>query len=132
MLSLTRTVLVGEDDASGLVFFATYFHYMAAGDQELFAALGHPIWGQIAEGSSGPAVNATCDYLAPVRAGDTLDHHIRLLVGARTSVRTDHEWVHRTGSVAARGSITRCWVDLSTMAPMPVPAWVRDRADGRI
>jgi acyl-CoA thioesterase FadM len=132
VLTRERTVFVGDDDASGLIFFAMYFHYMAEGDQELFESIGHPIWGQIADGTAGPAVNATCDYLAPARAGDRLLQTIRLVAGSRSSVRTEHEWTLPSGTVAARGRITRAWVDLATMETVPAPAWIVQHADGNI
>jgi acyl-CoA thioesterase FadM len=131
MLTRTRTVLVGEDDGSGIIYFASYFRYMAEGDHELFERLGHAIWDQINEGFSGPAVNATCNYLSPARAGDRLEHRVRLLVG-RSSLRTEHEWRLPSGAVGAEGGITRCWVDLAKMEPVPVPDWMRDQADGEL
>lgn len=132
MFTRQRRVLVGDDDASGIIFFASYFHYMAEGDQELFEALGHPIWDQIDTGEAGPAVNATCDYLSPARSGDLLRQTVRLVAGAHTSVRTEHEWTLDSGVVTARGRITRCWVDLASMTKLPLPAWIQDHADARL
>jgi 4-hydroxybenzoyl-CoA thioesterase len=125
----TRKVLVGEDDASGLIYFATYFHYMSEGDQLLFEEIGHPIHRQIRDRIAGPAVHAECDYVAPARAGDELTHEISLLTGKRSSVTSRHEF--RCGDrVVARGRIVRAYIDLGRFRTVDVPAGIRAAADG--
>jgi YbgC/YbaW family acyl-CoA thioester hydrolase len=122
---IVRRVYVGDDDQSGLIYFATYFRYMAEGDQECFAALGYPFWSQIAAGESGPAVHAACDFVAPARTGDTLRQQIRLLPGASSSCTTEHTFIDEGGVTVARGRIVRAWVDLTTMQTRPLPPWLR-------
>lgn len=123
---IERRVYLGDDDMSGLIYFATYFRYMAEGDQECFEALGHPVWDQIADGESAPAVHASCDFLAPARAGDRLRQQIRLVAGERSSSTTEHTFVTDAGVTVARGRIVRAWVHLATMETRPVPPWLRD------
>ncbi|MFF5988776.1 acyl-CoA thioesterase [Prauserella flavalba] len=123
-----RKVLVGEDDASGLIYFATYFHYMSEGDQLLFDEIGSPIHRQIRDRLAGPAVHVECDYLAPVRAGDELTHEIVMAAGKRSSVMTEHEF-RRGDLVVARGRIVRAYVDLGTLETVEVPDLIRAAAD---
>jgi acyl-CoA thioesterase FadM len=127
-LTRTRKVFVGEDDASGIIFFATYFHYMAEGDQLLFEQIGAPVHRQIADRAAGPAVHVECDYVSPARAGDELEHEIRLSVGRRSSYATTHEF-RSGGRVVARDRIVRAFVDLDTLRTAPVPAEIRAAAD---
>lgn len=122
---IVRRVYVGDDDQSGLIYFATYFRYMAEGDQDYFAALGHPFWSQIAAGESGPAVHAACDFVAPARTGDTLRQQVRLVPGAGSSWATEHTFVDEAGVTVAQGRIVRVWVDLATMETRPLPRWLR-------
>lgn len=123
---IERRVYLGDDDMSGLIYFATYFRYMAEGDQECFEALGHPVWSQIAAGESAPAVHASCDFLAPARSGDRLRQQIRLTPGGRSSCTTEHTFVTEEGVTVARGRIVRAWVHLATMETTPVPRWLHD------
>ena len=122
---IERRVYVGDDDMSGLIYFATYFRYMAEGDQECFEALGHPVWSQIADGVSAPAVHASCDFLAPARSGDRLRQQIRLTAGDRSSSTTEHTFVTDSGVTVAQGRIVRAWVHLASMETRPVPPWLR-------
>jgi 4-hydroxybenzoyl-CoA thioesterase len=127
-ITRTRKVFVGEDDASGIIYFATYFHYMSEGDQLLFEAIGTPVHHQIADRAAGPAVHVECDYVAPARAGDELEHEIRLSAGRRSSYTTTHEF-RSGGRVVARGRIVRAFVDLDTLRTAPLPAAIRAAAD---
>lgn len=121
----TRTVYVGDDDASGLIYFASYFRYMAEGDQDMFEALEHPVMMHIRAGVSCPAVSSTCDFVSPARAGDTIVQRIKLRCGSRSSFYSDHEFSVE-GKRVAVGRVTRAWVDLSTMTSEPVPNWIRE------
>lgn len=132
---VVRTVYVGDDDASGLIYFASYFRYMAEGDQDMFEALGQPVVSHIRAGVACPAVSSTCEFVSPARAGDTVVQRIRLHCGPRSSFYSDHEFSVEGKEVAA-GRVTRVWVDLSTMTSEPVPDWIRkagyrDPAEGQ-
>jgi acyl-CoA thioesterase FadM len=124
-----RTVLVGEDDVSGLIYFPTYYHYMSEGDQELFSKLGHPVWEQLRSGIAAPAVHTEVDYLAPARAGDELVHRITMYAGRRTSTCTVHEFIRADGAMAARGLIVRAWVEMDGMTATPIPDWLSAVSD---
>lgn len=120
----TRTVLFGDDDSSGLVYFPSYFQYMSEGDQEVFAAIGYPAHEQVAARITSPTVHVECDYLAPARAGDVLSQHVVMTAGGRASVTSEHEF--RCGDVVvARGRIVRAFVDLDAMTTVEVPVAFR-------
>lgn len=123
----TRTVLVGDDDASGLLYFPVVYQYMSEGEQEIFGLLGRPTWGQIDDGVASPAVHTECDYISATRAGDVLTHTLRVRLGNHSSMGTEHEFTTRDGKLALRGRIVRAWVELATMSIQPVPQWLRSR-----
>ena len=120
----TRTVLFGDDDSSGLIYFPSNFHYMSEGDQEDFAAIVFPVHEQVSSRVTSPTVHVECDYLAPARAGDVLTQDVHLLVGQRTSVTSEHEFL-KGEVLVARGRIVRAFVDLDTMSSCDVPAAFR-------
>ena len=119
-----RTVYVGDDDASGLIYFASYFRYMAEGDQDHMAALGHPVLEGISQGTTCPAVSSSCDFTSPARAGDQLEQTITIRPGLRSSFTCEHVFTVSDREVA-RGRIVRVWVDLATLRPIELPAWLR-------
>jgi 4-hydroxybenzoyl-CoA thioesterase/acyl-CoA thioester hydrolase len=125
---LRRTVHLGDDDSSGLIFFATYFRYMSEGEQDYLAALGHPVAAHVRDGVTCPAVGSSCEFVSPVYGGDVLDQTIRLVAGRRSSFRSEHEF--RAGErVVARGRIDRVWTELATMTSQPLPDWIRAAAE---
>ncbi|MGK2956216.1 MAG: acyl-CoA thioesterase [Solirubrobacterales bacterium] len=122
-----RSVYVGDDDASGLIYFATYFRYMAEGDQDHMAALGHPVIEGMGQGATCPAVSSSCDFLSPARAGDDLEQIITINPGRRSSFTCEH--LFKVGDrLVARGRIVRVWVDLATLTPLELPRWLRAEA----
>jgi acyl-CoA thioesterase FadM len=118
-------VHIGDDDSSGLMFFGTVFRYVSEGDQLLFERLGHPAWDQIRDGAAAPVVHASCDFLAPAKAGAELLQEIELRPGERSSMSFEHRFTAvADGTVVAMARTVRCWVDLAAMATQPLPSWL--------
>lgn len=124
-LTSERHVYIGDDDASGLIYFNSYFRYMSEADQEFFRLVGHPLIESIRDGVSCPCVKAECSYIRPVRAGDDLSHVTTLESPGRSSFRMVHRF-YLDGNLAAEGIISRVWTDLTAMSSMPLPQWLRD------
>ena len=124
-LTSSRHVFIGDDDASGLIYFNSYFRYMSEADQDFFRAVGHPLIESINEKVSCPCVKAECSYIRPVRAGDDLSQITTLESPGRSSFRMVHRF-YLDGSLAAEGVISRVWTDLEAMTSMPLPQWLRD------
>lgn len=128
---LRRTVYVGDDDASGLIYFPSYSRYMAEGDQDYLAALGHPVVELIGDGVSCPAVSSSCDFVSPARAGDSLEQEIRITTGRRSSFVCHHEF--RIGDrIVASGSVVRVWVNLADMSSQPLPKWLLEASESEL
>lgn len=128
MYERTRPVFVGEDDGSGLIYFATYYTYISEGEQLLFADLGLSMAEQVRTGVAMPVVHSECDCIGPVRAGDVLTHTIRLEVGARSTVTAHHEFRDAvTGQLRARGLLIRVLTAMDSRSSVPIPDDVRDR-----
>jgi len=125
VLTTQRFVYIGDDDASGLIYFASYFRYMADADQDFFREIGQPLIESIRDGVSCPCVNATCDYVRPVRAGDELSQVTTLEHPGRSSFKMVHRF-YLNNTLAAEGHLSRVWTDLGTMTSAPLPQWLRD------
>lgn len=123
--SVRRTVYLGDDDASGLIYFGTYFRYMGDADQDYFAELGHPVMGTIRQGATCPVVHAECDYVSATRSGDRVVQTVRIVAGNRASFRCEHEFTDEEGTVLARGAMVRVWVEHPSLKTLPLPEWLR-------
>ena len=77
--SITRTVEFAETDMAGIMHFSNFFRWMEACESAFYRSAGLPLIsfapGQVV---GWPRVNATCDYRAPLRFGDTVE--VRLFV----------------------------------------------------
>lgn len=68
-------VRFGDTDPYGVVYFASYFRYCHQGIEEFLRRRGlppHEVFRNIDEGFGLPVVSAACDFLRPVRYGETL------------------------------------------------------------
>jgi YbgC/YbaW family acyl-CoA thioester hydrolase len=124
-LTSERHVYIGDDDASGLIYFNSYFQYMSEADQDFFRAVGHPLVESIRNSVSCPCVKAECSYMRPVRAGDDITQITNLESPGRSSFRMVHRF-YLEGNLAAEGVISRVWTDLTAMTSVPLPQWLRD------
>jgi YbgC/YbaW family acyl-CoA thioester hydrolase len=125
-----RPVFVGEDDASGLIFFVTYFNYVNEGEQLLFEEIGLPTSKQISQRLTMPAVHAECDYIAPAHAGEVLTQTTRFTAGTRSTVTSEHEFRNAAGDLVARAKVVRALTDLDTMRSVEIPPHIRALLDG--
>lgn len=125
VLTSIRQVYIGDDDASGLIYFNSYFRYMSEADQEFFVTVGQPLIESIRSGVSCPCVNAECAYIHPVRAGDTLTQVTTLEYPGRTSFKMVHRF-YLGDTLAAEGRLSRVWTDLTGMTSTPLPQWLRE------
>lgn len=127
----TRSVFVGEDDASGLIYFPTYYTYMSEAEQLMFDELGLPMADQIRRGTAMPVVHSECDYIAPVRAGDVLTQVVELEAGGRSTITLWHEFRDAsTGQVRARARLVRALTSLEAMTSVPIPDDIRAQLTG--
>jgi YbgC/YbaW family acyl-CoA thioester hydrolase len=124
-LTSERHVYIGDDDASGLIYFNSYFQYMSEADQDFFRTVGHPLVESIRNSVSCPCVKAECSYMRPVRAGDDITQITKLESPGRSSFRMVHRF-YLEGNLAAEGVISRVWTDLTAMTSVPLPQWLRD------
>jgi YbgC/YbaW family acyl-CoA thioester hydrolase len=125
--SVERQLYVGEqDDVSGYIYLPGYFHFMSMGDQDMLAALGHPMWAQIDEGLSVPVVHTACDYKRPLRVGTRFVDRMNLHLGQKSSFRVTHVFEGTTGEIYATGVVVRCWVDMKTFSRAQMPDWFRE------
>jgi acyl-CoA thioester hydrolase len=119
-------VVMAEVDASQIHFTAIY-RWMDRGFSEWLAEVGHPFTRILEEGPGVPIVDSRCSFLGRISLDDELE--LRTVVGGvgRTSFRSRHEFT-RGDEVVARGELVHVCVNRQTRAPVPVPDWLRERA----
>lgn len=83
----TRKVEFADTDMEGIVHFARYLVYMETAEHELLRAAGTEV---TADGLVWPRVKIECEYLAPLRFGDTVEVEVTVADRGRSSVTYEH------------------------------------------
>ncbi len=128
---ITRRVEFAETDMAGIVHFANFFRMMESTEHAFFRSLGFSIHGhEEGETTGWPRVNASCDYMRPLRFEDEVEIHLLVTEVRSRSIR--YRFVFRKvsdGIEVAQGSIIAVCttVDKSTgrLMPMQIPERIR-------
>lgn len=114
---------------AGIAHFSRFFLWMEQAEHEFLDSrrLG-VILEHDGERFGLPRVNATCDYLAPVRYRDILTIAVTLAEVGRSSIRYNFDFAVG-GKAVARGAITACFcaITSSGIASKPLPDWFREK-----
>jgi acyl-CoA thioester hydrolase len=127
---IRRRVEFSDTDAGGIAHFARFFVFMEICEHDLLRSLGaDPGAGPRADGRviGWPRVAASCEFLSPVRFGDELDVHLRVLRLGRTSLGLGFSLSH-AGRPVARGRTTVVCAVLNApggIQPVPIPEELR-------
>jgi acyl-CoA thioester hydrolase len=125
-----RRIEFSDTDAGGIAHFARFFVFMEGAEHELLRALGANPGAERADGGpliGWPRVAASCEFLSPVRFGDELEIHVRVLRVGRTSLSFGFAMSH-DGRPVARGRTTTVCAVLDApegIQPIPIPAALR-------
>jgi 4-hydroxybenzoyl-CoA thioesterase len=121
-------VRFADVDHAGIVYYPRFFHYFHLAFEELWRArLGAHAYRDLLdrERVGFPAVRAECDFVAPLRFGDTAEISLAVARLGGKSI----EFAYRVDrvdprQVCARGRVTCAVVDLARFAAIPVPEHV--------
>jgi acyl-CoA thioesterase FadM len=121
-------VVMSEVDVAQ-VHFTAVCRWMDRGMSEWLAEVGHPFTRLLEEGPGIPIVGVHLTFPGRIMLDDEIT--LRTSVGGvgRTSFRSRHEFT-RDAEPVARGELVHVCVNRATREPIPVPGWVRDRAEG--
>jgi acyl-CoA thioester hydrolase len=125
-----RRIEFSDTDAGGIAHFARFFVFMEICEHEMLRSLGaDPGAGPQPDGRviGWPRVAAACEYLSPVKFGDEVEVHLRILRVGRTSLTFGFALSH-AGRPVARGRTTAVCAVLNApggIAPIPIPEALR-------
>lgn len=131
MFRYTTPVRFADVDHAGIVYFPRFFDYFHVAFEELWRARlgGHAYRELIDRDRVGfPAVRAECEFLAPLRFGDTVDIDVSVARLGGKSI-TFHYQMFRVGEPRVRcadGRVVCAVVDLAKFAAIAVPERVVD------
>ena len=131
---IQRTVEFYETDMAGIVHFSNFFRYMESAEHAFLRSIDHQLHGDLEGTETGwPRVNATCDYRAPARFGDTLNIAVFVSEVRNRSIRYRFE-ITRGETLIAEGSIAAAHVALTEngIQAVPVPDSLRARLESLI
>jgi acyl-CoA thioester hydrolase len=119
-------VVMSEVDASQIHFTAIY-RWMDRGLSEWLAEIGRPFTRILEEGPGIPIVESRCSFLGRIVLDDEIVLTTTVGGVGRTSFRSRHEFA-RASEVVARGELVHVCVNRATRETVPVPDWLRERA----
>jgi YbgC/YbaW family acyl-CoA thioester hydrolase len=131
--TLSHRVEFSETDMAGIVHFANFFRMMENAEHAFFRSLGFGIHGHEDGSTTGwPRVNATCEFLRPLRFEEIVDIQLLVAEVRSRSIRYGFRfWKDEDGRrvEVARGGMTSVCasVEQSTgrLAAVPIPDAVR-------
>ncbi len=116
-----RCVQFADTDAAGVVHFSRLLCYAEEAEHDLLRRLGIPLLGN----GGWPRVHVDCDYLAPVRPGESVEVAIYPEEIGRSSVLWTFA-VSVSGTEVARGRMKTVCVD-EQGSPVEIrPEWRRE------
>ena len=131
---LTRRIEFAETDMAGIVHFANFFRMMENTEHAFFRSLGFSIHAHDEAGTTGwPRVNATCDYLRPLRFEDEVEIHLLVAEVRNRSIRYD--FVFRKvidGVEVARGSLAAVCASVDKVTGRLLPVLIPERIREKI
>jgi len=122
-------VRFGDTDPYGVVYFASYFRYCHHGIEELLRHVGlppHEYFRNQDEGFGLPIVGASCDFLRPVKYGESLRLAVSV-IKAREKALTFGFRFYRADrdELVAEGQATMVAID-RTWRSRPLPERLRE------
>lgn len=125
----------GHTDHAGLVYYPRVFHYFHLAYEDFFhEVLDLPFQEFFERREVGaPIVHCESEFKGPLRHGDIIE------VGAQILRRSERSWTWKfeitrpadgePRPVLASGTITKVFVDMNTMRPVPMEPDVREKVD---
>ena len=127
MIEFQRPVRFEDVDAAGIVFFARFFNYCHEAMEAFFAGVQGGYVGLVMGRHEGfPAVRVECDYLAPLRYGDTARICVQVEQVGTTSCTFRYDMYRAadgTKAVSVRHVVVHA--DLQKLAKLPFDAELR-------
>ncbi len=113
-----RRVHFADTDAAGVVHFSRILCYAEEAEHDLLTSLGIPLMGN----GGWPRVQVSCDYTAPVKAGDALSVTISPDQLGNSSIRWSFA-ISCGGTDVARGEMKTVRVDSAGNATKLDESW---------
>lgn len=111
-----------DTDASGRYHWTTAFRLAEAAEAALHTALGFPM----ATFGASPRVAVSASFSLPLRFNDIVDIELAVTAIGRASLTYRFTITAEAGQ-AAEGSLTACFIDVSTGRAAPWPSEVREK-----
>jgi len=129
----TRRIEWADTDTAGIIHFSRYFCFMEEVEHEFLRSLGLScIMERDGQRITWPRVNATCDFIEPVRFEDVVDVHLTVKRKGTKSVTFGFEFSH-SGVAVARGQVTAacCRIEAHKLVAIPIPEFVSSKIEER-
>ena len=123
----TFRIAMVEVDAAH-IHFTNLYRWMDRGLSSWLAEVDHPFTRLLQEGPGIPIVESRCGFRERIVLDDLITLRTSLGGVGRTSFRSRHRFT-REEELVAEGELVHVCVDRGTRTPIPVPDWIRERAE---
>ena len=97
----TRRIEWADTDAAGIIHFSRYFCFMEEVEHEFLRSLGLScMMERDGQRVTWPRVNASCDFIRPVRFEDVVDVHLAVKRKGQKSLTFGFVFSHNAAEVA--------------------------------
>jgi 4-hydroxybenzoyl-CoA thioesterase len=129
----TTPVRFSDVDHAGIVYYPRFFHFFHLAFEELWRArLGARAYVELLDRDrvGFPAVRAECDYVLPLRFGDTADIELSIARLGNKSLTFRYRVFRaaepgRERALAADGKVVAAVTDLAKFSAIVIPARIR-------
>ena len=125
-----RKIEFVDTDMAGIVHFTRFFVFMETTEHEFLRSLGTSVATEWNGDKIGwPRLEASCEYLSPLRFEDEVDIRLRVTKKGTKSLTYEFDFTHE-GKDIARGQITTvCCVTNpgEKLRAIPIPDFIADQ-----
>jgi YbgC/YbaW family acyl-CoA thioester hydrolase len=129
----TRRIEWADTDTAGIIHFSRYFCFMEEVEHEFLRSLGLScIMERDGQRITWPRVNATCDFIKPVRFEDVVNVHLTVKRKGSKSLTYGFVFSHN-GNEVARGQVTTacCRIADHKLEAIAIPDFVGSKIEKR-
>jgi 4-hydroxybenzoyl-CoA thioesterase/acyl-CoA thioester hydrolase len=130
----TRRVEWADTDTAGIIHFSRYFCFMEEVEHEFLRSFGLSCMMEH-DGMriTWPRVNASCEFIKPVRFEDVMDVHLTVQRLGQKSITFGFAFSHNGSEIACGQLVTACCrLDGEKLMAIPIPEFIRSKFEPRV
>lgn len=125
-----RKIEFADTDMAGIVHFTRFFIFMETAEHEFLRSLGTSVATEWNGDKIGwPRLEASCEYLSPLRFEDEVDIRLRVTKKGTKSLTYEFHFTHQEKDIACGRITTVCCITNpgEKLRAIPIPDFIADQ-----